>query len=572
MEERKFKENDYVVVKKWDDLVEEFGMIDPESVREQMRNDEDCYWDEEKISAYNPEIINVPWGARRQMIDELVDMGLMRVKGYGEDGSVQLESDTYIDSIIPEEILLLVSEDEVRNYIFWLNKKDDDFQRPSYVFDRGDGLLDYMGITDTPINFIGEDRGDVLISYFYAASTLRTVDFNAGVTEYLSHKHEVGFYAFRGISSRRKSYLLVDTVEDSTEEGKENLISDWKDKGWEEVEVSHEEVFKIFSHPVQKGITIFLNGRQEDYKKNFEIYELIMQIISMVHGNTMEDVLDLVAKRDRTETMNAIRKIFSETDEQYKRIKKQIDIENFLKIAAEGQKTVLEKAVQSNQQRVDSYEANFREALNALKKSKERLFGYLHMRDDSQFEETREMLNMMGDDLSDFKCDREGKWFSFAIVQPLLYWDDEIYERLEDDDYFENKITSEMKSVFDKIFKTREYTLYLKQGVRIELNNNRPIALQDVVEEDKYMPNPHLYRYDCWGENKPNLTEAISNRDYMAIFSLVRSAIAGIALYDSAVMDTFCEYCDERFDDQKCIKVPGKDELISFDEACEMEA
>ena len=47
MEERKFKTNDYVVVKNWDGLVEEYGLVDPESVREQMRNDEDCYWSEE---------------------------------------------------------------------------------------------------------------------------------------------------------------------------------------------------------------------------------------------------------------------------------------------------------------------------------------------------------------------------------------------------------------------------------------------------------------------------------------------------------------------------------------------
>lgn len=37
MEERKFKTNDYVVVKNWDELVEEYGLVDPESVREQMR-------------------------------------------------------------------------------------------------------------------------------------------------------------------------------------------------------------------------------------------------------------------------------------------------------------------------------------------------------------------------------------------------------------------------------------------------------------------------------------------------------------------------------------------------------
>ena len=403
MKERKFKTNDYVVVKNWDELVEEYGLVDPESVREQMRNDEDCYWSEEEINEYNPEIINVPWGARKAMIDELVTMGLMKVKEYGEDESVQLESDTYIDSIIPEEILQPVSEDEVKNYIFWLNKKDDDFVMQDYDFTRANGLLSYVGLVNGSIDFIGGNKGNELIAYFYAASILRSIDFNEGVTEYLSHCHEVGVHAFDHFYTDRKSHLQVVAIKDVSEDREEELVNMWAERGWEEVEFHNDKVFKVLTHPEQKGTTIFLNGEKEDYKKDFEAYELIMQIVSHVYGDTMQDVLEVVSNRDRSEAMNMIRDIFSEADKQYVKIKNKINIENFLKVASKGQQKHLEREVQNNQDRVNSYKDNLRHSLKTLRESQERLFGYLHMKDDSQFNEVREMLNMMGDDLSDFR-------------------------------------------------------------------------------------------------------------------------------------------------------------------------
>lgn len=573
MEERKFKTNDYVVVKNWDELVEEYGLVDPESVREQMRNDEDCYWSEEEINEYNPEIINVPWGARKAMIDELVTMGLMKVKEYGEDGSVQLESDTYIDSIIPEEILQPVSEDEVKNYIFWLNKKDDDFVMQDYDFARTNGLLSYVGLVNGSIDFIGGDRGNELIAYFYAASILRSIDFNEGVTEYLSHCHEVGFHAFDHFYTDRKSHLQVVAIKDVSEDREEELVNMWAERGCEEVEFHHDKVFKVFTHPEQKGTTIFLKGEKEDYKKDFEAYELIMQIVSHVYGDTMQDVLEVVSNRDRSEAMNMIRDIFSEADKRYVKIKNKINIENFLKVASKGQQKYLEREVQNNQDRVNSYKDNLRHSLKTLRESQERLFGYLHMKDDSQFNEVREMLNMMGDDLSDFRCDPSGDWFSFAIVQPLLYWDDDIYERNFDDEYFEEEAEYEKtKKVFDKIFKTREYTLYLQQAIMIDLVNNRPVAMRDYnYTNDMYIPNPHFHEFNCWGANEANLIEAISNRDYMSIFNLVRSAVAGISLYDTSVVGAFFNYCEDRFTNKKCLKVPGREEFISFKEARALE-
>ena len=77
------------------------------------------------------------------------------------------------------------------------------------------------------------------------------------------------------------------------------------------------------------------------------------------------------------------------------------------------------------------------------------------------------------------------------------------------------------KKVFDKIFKTREYTLYLQQAIMIDLVNNKPVAMRDYnYTNDMYIPNPHFHEFNCWGANEANLIEAISNRDYTIIMGM----------------------------------------------------
>ena len=106
----------------------------------------------------------------------------------------------------------------------------------------------------------------------------------------------------------------------------------------------------------------------------------------------------------------------------------------------------------------------------------------------------------------------------------------------------------------------------------IDLVNNKPVAMRDYnYTNDMYIPNPHFHEFNCWGANEANLIEAISNRDYMSIFNLVRSAVAGISLYDTAVVGAFFNYCENRFTNKKCLKVPGREEFISFKEARALE-
>lgn len=576
MEERKFKVNDFVVVKPWGELVEEFGMIDPEFVRQQMRDDEDCWWDEEDIAAYNPEIVDVPWGARKPMIEYLVGLGLMKVKGYGEGGDVKLETDGAIEDIIPEEILKLVSEDEVKNYIFWMNKSDEDFHDLNYSF--VDNLITLFGSIDKNgyelLDKKQKGRLYDVLPYFYAASMLESEDFENGVTEFLQKQHNSSVTLNNAGSKTNHSSFNVYFKDDVQDSSVDSYTEDWDKEGWVDVEIPDEEIYRILYHPKGKGIFVVLNIEKANVEGNFNLYIKLLKIIDYVHGNHMRDVLLSVEQRDRVHTMGKIKEIFKRKDEQFKRIKTKLEIENFLKMAREGEKHRLEEIVKTREQEVKDYESAFKRALIQLRQDQEKLFGYLHMHDTSREEETRQMLNMLGDNLSDFHCEGNNI-FKFALVQPLLYWDDSVYETLENEEYFEDHEYEEdgLKEVMDKIFKTREYTVYFKQAVIVDTRYKeiQADASYAYSRDDKYMPNPHLHEYDCWGDNKPHIIQAISRSDYISLFSSIQSAIAGLALYDTAVMDKFVYYATNSFGNKKCIKVKGQDEMISFDEALKLE-
>lgn len=577
MEERKFKENDYVMAKSWEELIEEFGMIDPEVVRQKMRDDEECDWKEEDIAAYNPEVVNVPWGARKPMIDSLVDRGLMKITGYGKKGDVKLENDDEIEDIISEEILKLVSEDEVKNHIFWVNKTDEDFHGLEYSFE--DNLITYFGNIDkNGYELLDKKQKDKLydvLPYFYAASMLESEDFENGVTEFLQKQHNLSMMLNNTGSRTDHSKFNVyfkDNVQDSIVD---RYTEDWDKVGWTDVEIPDEEIYRILYHPKGKGIFLVLNVEKADVEGNFDLYIKLLRIIDHVHGNHMRDVLSSVEQRDRVGTMGKIKEIFKRKDEQYKRVKMKLEIENFLKVAREGEENRLRTKVKEYKMLADDCKDSYRRALANLREGQEKLFGYLFMHDTSGEEETRQMLNMLGDQLTDFHCIEDTGRFRFAITQPMLYWDDSVYERLEDECYFEDHHYNEtgLKEIMDKIFKTREYTVYFKQAVVVDMRNNKIYADRDYdySKDDKYIPNPHLHAYDCWGDNEPNIIEAISKADYLTLFNLIQSTIAGIALFDPPVMDEFIRYVTRAYGDQKCIKVKGQDEMISFDEAFELE-
>jgi hypothetical protein len=53
------------------------------------------------------------------------------------------------------------------------------------------------------------------------------------------------------------------------------------------------------------------------------------------------------------------------------------------------------------------------------------------------------------------------------------------------------------------------------------------------------MCNPHLYHFNCWGDNAPLLIQATKNRDYLTFWFTLKTTLASINLADGPVFRKF---------------------------------
>lgn len=117
--EHLFEKGNLVKVKSWEQLKEEYGLMDVEQIKAQLREDEDCYFSDEEIDNYNEEVINIPFGIKKSLLKEL-SKKCYKVQGYDpEVGEILLEGEQF-SFLVQQELFELIPEEEIMDYVFWL--------------------------------------------------------------------------------------------------------------------------------------------------------------------------------------------------------------------------------------------------------------------------------------------------------------------------------------------------------------------------------------------------------------------------------------------------------------------
>ena len=84
------------------------------------------------------------------------------------------------------------------------------------------------------------------------------------------------------------------------------------------------------------------------------------------------------------------------------------------------------------------------------------------------------------------------------------------------------------------------------------------------------VPNPHIYGYNCWGDNLPHIRRALEEGKNDIAFEQIKSALAGVDVTDGDVMTEFCRILnDEGFADIPCITDNETVKLMTVKEAKE---
>lgn len=91
------------------------------------------------------------------------------------------------------------------------------------------------------------------------------------------------------------------------------------------------------------------------------------------------------------------------------------------------------------------------------------------------------------------------------------------------------------------IFIKQEYRLWVDQTFYIDTNRLTIRSNRSYSEHSTFMPNPHLYHYNCWGGNTTIIQTCLAQGDLIGAIEQSLASVKAINFTDSAVVRNFYE-------------------------------
>ena len=140
------------------------------------------------------------------------------------------------------------------------------------------------------------------------------------------------------------------------------------------------------------------------------------------------------------------------------------------------------------------------------------------------------------------------KQLNFVYETALIYFDQDAYD-IYAHSTRPNMVTNAapaLRSLLDDIFVTHMIKLHFVSGVQLNMETGDiryldPYSIPDTDIDVDGLSNPHHKHFNCFGDNAPQLRQAIRNKDYVSAILQAESAIAGINIADATVFRRFIE-------------------------------
>lgn len=570
---KNFKNGDWVRPKTWEALKEEFDVIPIETIREKMRKDEMfTESDEDYINNYNVTVLDCKFGIRKDIVEELEKKEYYIVTGYDEETG-ELLLDCEAGFMVSDDMFILIPEEEKEKYNFW-KKTISTISNPAML-----ELGGSIGISDTFLEKTIKETtkgtlGYEAFSYFLKLGLLNRIykqnekhllnSYDSGDC-YIRLMSPGGAYAyvnptFTGVTNYMPiTFLLNTTKEDEARWADNNKIN------YTKIEDPAFPHFCGFIREKQSYHTLFCMKEDLPTEKDFSFVIEFAKVFNQYLECGLDSVCDALAARDEGEYYKALENIAEEVQVGLKEIEYALNVDKLVEYISVHVVDNLTQTIERYKQKLNEVADQHRALLAYIKEYDMKLF-YAKYKESEKFTDVRKALEIMKNDFDDFQM--EYGVLKCSIIQPMLYWEDDIFENLLDSEFFEDQgLTSKGVEVFKQIFLERKYTLIFKQLVEINVETNRVRALSTEIS-DKYIPNPHLNAYNCWADNETKINKYLSESDYINAFTQIKSTIAGLALYDSEVAKMFVRYLtdDDYYSGSKCLQTEDG-ELISFEEA-----
>jgi hypothetical protein len=136
----------------------------------------------------------------------------------------------------------------------------------------------------------------------------------------------------------------------------------------------------------------------------------------------------------------------------------------------------------------------------------------------------------------------------FVMKSKFTYWDVDDYKIMRDRRTHNHNFLSSYDDTFigfiDKIFVDKEYTLLFNTPLCLytyEANSGVIPCISRGNQRDSrnLLPNPHIYHYNCWGDNGSLISQAFDAGDFITAWGTILSAISAVNISDTPVMNRF---------------------------------
>lgn len=215
----------------------------------------------------------------------------------------------------------------------------------------------------------------------------------------------------------------------------------------------------------------------------------------------------------------------------------------------------LERDIRNAQSRLNDYEDQIREYYNKIDDLTAQKLGYESKEKASDetvaeildfAERNRYIQNLGTMDVNDYSG--TNTQLQLDIIAPITIYETEPLERQINNrisDYNQNDIKTKILKALRRIFIDEELQMLCQTFVLIDIANNRINASKDNNRKNYTdfvrMPQPHLVRYNCWGDNMNTITKLLNDSDVTAAMNNMVIAAQNINFTDTVVLNSWLE-------------------------------
>ena len=161
-----------------------------------------------------------------------------------------------------------------------------------------------------------------------------------------------------------------------------------------------------------------------------------------------------------------------------------------------------------------------------------------------------------------------------ALRTQLLYWDEEQYKcyATSNSPNVVTNASKEIRVLLDNIFLDRSVVVNFHTGIRIQFSANIPERYRDIISSGSNhdtlgLQHPHIYYYNCWGDNKNPISKSLRSTNYTVAWEQIKATLSGLNLSDYTVFNKFViDQIYARFNDCNALTLADTGEVLSVPE------